>query len=46
MALLASFWVLLGALLASLRVILVALGISWGSLGFLFDGLEALLATD
>ena len=50
MALLAPFWVLLGALLASLRVLLVALrcllglssvpfGSSWGSLSFLLGAL-------
>ena len=49
-ALLAPFWVLLGALLASLRVLLVALrcllglswlpfGSSWGSLSFLLGAL-------
>ena len=42
----ASFWVLLGALLASFRVLLVAprclLGLSWLPL----DALEALFATD
>ena len=46
MALLASFWVVLGALLASFRVLLVAprclLGLSWPPL----DALEALFATD
>ena len=46
MALLASFWVFLGALLASFRVLLVAprclLGLSWPPL----DALEALFATD
>ena len=46
LAVLAPFWLLLGALLASLRVLLVAprclLGLSWPPL----DALEALFATD